>query len=64
MPDCYIVATDSSWLAAWRASAPGVCSKRRLMASAEAATCLPNGVVGTYDVVLAGVKKELPNPDF
>ena len=34
------------------------------MASAEAATCLPRGVVGTYEVVLAGVTKELPNPDF
>lgn len=38
---------DSSWLAAWRASEAGVCNSRRRIASADAATCLPKGVVGT-----------------
>ncbi len=38
---------DSSWLAACRASEAGVCNSRRRIASADAATCLPKGVVGT-----------------
>ncbi len=38
---------DSNWLAAWRASEAGVCNSRRRIASADAATCFPKGVVGT-----------------
>ena len=55
---------DSSWLAAWRASEAGDCNSRRRIASADAATCLPKGVVGTYDTVLAGLRYGFASADF
>lgn len=43
-------------MAACRASEAGDCSSLFRIASADAATCFPRGVVGLYDMVLAGDK--------